>query len=369
MRAMRVAGAMGLVIVLGGAALAFQLGGAVDDAPAADRTPIAGVETGLARIEVRAAEHTLDVVIGPLTLPAGEEGFLIPVQLVEVPIDAWLHGFAWRMEDARGARLPGDLLHHVNLIDPDRSELFGGTARRVIAVGRETSAFTMPRMLGYPLAAGTRLLIAAMFSNAADTVIENAVLRLSLPYTASPRRGPEPLAIFPFHMDVMGPLGTKSFPVPPGKTVRAWEGSPATDVRVLALGGHMHDRARVLLLVDVTTGRTLWRAEPEQTDGRVIGVPRASPWIRGGLRLHHDHVYRVTIEYDNPTDAATEHGGMGLVAGVVAATARWPGADRAHPAYVADLASLIAAPGLAGSGHGHGMHAAPAPEAVEEHVH
>ena len=351
MRLFRAAAVVGTVLVLGAAGLAVR--GHPDlhsDAPA--QPPIAGVDTQLARVSLP-EPRVLELVIGPVELPPRQEGILIPVQLVRVPVDVWLHGFSWSVVDGQGRELPAELLHHVNLIDPDRRELFGPAARRVVAAGRETSAFRTPSLLGYPLARGTRLLVTAMFANPFPDSVPHAELRVRLHFSPRPRRGPEPLAIFPFHMDVMGPVGIKSFPVPPGRTVKSWEGSPAADVRVLALGGHMHDHARLLLLEDVTTGRTLWRAVPERRASRVVGVPRAQPWRRGGLRLVRDHVYRVTVEYDNPTDTAIAHGGMGLVAGVVTGRAPWPPVDPADPDYAADLAGLIAAPRLTDAGHGH----------------
>ncbi|HSJ14102.1 MAG TPA: hypothetical protein VK939_06795 [Longimicrobiales bacterium] len=356
MRLLRTTVMAGAAIVFAAAALAFRPPAGPLDPGAADRPPIPGTETSLARVVLETDPRALDLIVGPVTIPPHTEGMLIPVQLVQIPVDAWVHGFAWTMHDHEGRLLSPDLLHHVNLIDPDRRELFGATARRVLAAGRETSGFTMPPVLAYPFARDTRLLVAAMFSNPTSETITNAELRVRLRYSPRPRRGPEPLAVFPFHLDVMGPVGSKSFPVPPGRTVQSWEGAPATDVRVLAMGGHMHDHARLLRLEDVTTGAELWRAEPIEVDGRVVGVPRASPWRRGGLKLRRDHVYRVTIEYYNPTPVATEHGGMGLVAGVSVARAEWPGVDRDHPEYTSDLASLIAAPHAAGAGHGHGGH-------------
>lgn len=126
---------------------------------------IPGADSGLAPVRVDPAAGVLEVVLGPVRLAAHTMGHRPPIQLVRVPAAGAFHGYPWEITDARGRRLPNQLLHHVNLIDPDEQELFSATARHVFAAGRETEPRTFTSLIGYPLAAGTRLLVISMFSN------------------------------------------------------------------------------------------------------------------------------------------------------------------------------------------------------------
>lgn len=313
----------------------------------------------LARVVAHPDRNELEIVIGPVELPAGTGHLRLPIQLVEIPVAGWLHGFEWEIRDAEGRELPDRLLHHVNLVDPDNRELFGPVPRRVMAAGRETSRERIPRLLGYPVEAGTRLLVVSMFANATDRDHPRAYLHVRLFYSAEDGRWIRPRTVYPFYLDVMGFVGPKSFPLPPGKATRAWEGSPAIDGRILGVGGHLHDYATALRLVDVTAGETLWEAEPERDErGRVIGVPTARYWWRGGIPIRKGHVYRIEVEYHNPTDRPAPDGAMGAIGGVVWASgdSEWPPLDRRHPDYVADLRNTLEEPFRSGGhgGHDHG---------------
>jgi hypothetical protein len=305
---------------------------------------IAGAATDLVRVSIDSVMRHIEVVIGPVQMPAGATK-RVPVQLAAVPIDGYVRGFSWFVHDVTGRMLPSDLLHHVNLIDPDQSELFAPVARRVVAAGRETPAQSLPRVIGYPISSGTRFLVVSMFSNTRDHDYE-AFLTVRINYVQK-RAGFRPVSVFPFSLDVAGPVGDKEFAVPPGRTVRYWDGSPRIEARILGLGGHLHDYARKLELIDLTSNETLWSVTPRISNGKLMGVPRSNPWRRGGIKLQPDHRYRVRVEYFNPTSKPAPDGGMGVVAGIVATRHRWPVFDRQHPDYVADLQNVMMA------GHGH----------------
>ncbi len=310
----------------------------------------------LARVIDHPERDEVEIVVGPVELPADGGHLRLPIQLVSLPISGWLHGFEWEMRDAAGRPLPERTLHHVNLIDPDRRELFGPVARRVMAAGRETRRQDLPRLLGYPVEAGTRLLIVTMFANATDRDLEGAYLHVTLFYSTAEERRIEPRPVFPFYLDVMGFVGPKSFSLPPGRHGRAWEGSPAIDARILAIGGHVHDYATSLRLIDLTEGKTIWEGEPQRDErGRVSRLPSGRLWWRGGVRIHRDHVYRIEVEYHNPTDRPAPDGGMGAIGGVVLASGNveWPPLDRHDQAYVEDLRNTLEEP-FRGGGHGHG---------------
>ena len=303
-------------------------------------------------------ERVVDVLIGPFDLPAGMAHLRPPIQLAEIPVDGWLHGFEVAMEDADGSALPMDLLHHVNFIDPDKRDVFAPIARRIVAAGRETSEKRLPQLIGYPMQAGDRMLISSMFANPLGTSYTGAYLRVRLSYSLEEDGFMQPRDVYPFYLDVMGPVGAKDFPVPPGKTVRSYEASPAVEGRILGIGGHLHDYATALRLEDVTEGKVMWEAEPLYDDeGRLVGVSESKLWLRGGIKVRPDHVYRIHVEYDNPLDHPAPDGGMGEIGGViwVARDVVWPDFERDDPVYVADLINTLEAPEKAG-GHGeHGM--------------
>lgn len=298
----------------------------------------------------------VEFVIGPVELEAGMAHLRLPVQMAEFPVDGWINGFEIEMVDSDGRPIPMDLLHHVNFIDPDKRELFSSIARRVMAAGRETTTERLPSVIGYPIADGDRLLIAAMFANPLEVDYQDANLIVRFSYSAESDGFVQPRNVFPFYLDVMGPVGVKDFPVPPGRTVMSWEGKPAVDGRILAIGGHVHDYATRLALIDVTAGKTLWEVEPEGTPGgHITGVPSDRFLWTLGKKIDADHVYRIEVEYDNPLETHAPDGGMGAIGGAVwvGKDVEWPEFDRTDEVYVEDLTNTLTAPERL-RGHGHG---------------
>lgn len=310
------------------------------------------------RVENHPEERVADFVIGPLNLPSDMGHLRLPIQMAEIPVDGWLHGFEVRMEDGEGNALPMDLLHHVNFIDPDKRDVFAPIARRVIAAGRETSQKKLPDVFGYPIQAGDRMIISSMFANPGGRDIPEAYLRVTISYSLEEDGFMQPRDVYPFYLDVMGPVGAKDFPVPPGKTVHSYETSPAIEGRILGIGGHLHDYAKALRLEDVTEGKVIWEAETEYSEeGRLKGVSESRLWMSGGIKVSPDHVYRIYVEYENPMEHPAPDGGMGEIGGVLWASKDvvWPEFRRDDPIYVADFINTIEAPEKAG-GHGHGSH-------------
>ena len=309
----------------------------------------------------------LDFIIGPIDLPAGAGHHMVkqpPLVVGAVPLDAFLYGFEVQMLDGQGQPMTQRVLHHVNLIDPDHRELFSPIARRLFAAGSETQAASMPRFLGIPIESGQRLMVSAMFHNPTDVTYPGAKLKVKLKYRT--KGWFFPIGVYPVYIDVMGPLGKKDFDLPPGRFEQSWEGSPMVDGRLLAAGGHLHDHATSLRLEDLTEGVVLWETGPTLDEhGRVVGVPVGKFWWKFGIRLEADHVYRVTVAYDNPTGETLVDGGMGVLGGVFVPSrgAAWPALDPNDPDYIANLENtrLTAerrAMGMPAEGgdHGHGAH-------------
>ena len=323
------------------------------DDPVPPRLPDA---SPLIDVRVHAADREFEIVLGPVSLPAGGPHLRPQVQLADVPIAGWMHGFSWRMRDREGNPLPDRLLHHVNVIDPDNRELFSAIPRRVLAAGRETKTEFLPGVLGYPLGPGMQVLVSAMFAPLPDASHDEAFLHIRLPYTPFEDPGlVRPVDVYPFYLDVMGPIGDKDFPLPPGTHGRSWEGSPAVDGRILGIGGHLHDYGDWIRLEDVTANKVIWETGPEvDGEGRTVAVPTSRLWWRGGVRIRKDHVYRISVQYSNPLGHPAPDGGMGAVGGIIiAADEDWPAFSREHPDYVQDLRNTLEKPNEAAHTHGH----------------
>lgn len=325
-----------------------------------DFPPIPHTSSELVSVKHHPDERVVEVVVGPVELTDGMPHLRSQVQIVRMPAGGWLRGYDWNVTNAEGEVLPDALLHHVNFVDPDHRKLFDATPRRFLAAGRETRKAMLPPVVGVPFDEGDRFMVSAMFANSTGTDYPEAYVRVRLHYLARGDRLVHPRDVYPFYLDVTGPVGLKDFAVPPGRTVEAWEGSPAVDARILGAGGHVHDYAQRLRLIDLTTGEVLWDAEPNRSaSGRVFSVPMGRFWWRGGIPIRSDHRYRAEVVYHNPTGEPSPLGGMGVIAGVVAPAdgAEWPALDRSHPDYREDLMNHVMAPEEL-SGHGHGGHAA-----------
>lgn len=275
-------------------------------------------------------------IVGPLDLPAGAGHQMIeqpPIQTGAVPEDAYITGFEIQLRDASGQPVPQRVLHHVNLIDFDHRELFSPVARRLFAAGSETQPAAMPRILGIPVSAGQQLAVSAMFHNPTGESYSGARLYVRLKYRKEGWFFP--IGVYPVYIDVMGHVGEKEFDLPPGRSERSWEGSPAVAGRLLAVGGHLHDNAVVLRFEDVTEGKVLWETGPElDRNGQVVGVPIGKFWWKGGIGLTPKHTYRLTVVYDNPAGETVPGGGMGVLGGIFKPSGEWPALDPDDPDYL-----------------------------------
>jgi hypothetical protein len=290
--------------------------------------------------------RVIEYVIGPIRLRAGTRILRLPAQMTSMPLDGWLHGFSVAMKDADGLLLPSELLHHVNFIDPDERELYSPVSRRVFAAGAGTERGDIPGLIGYPVQAGDRFLVTASFENLADEEFRDTYLHVEFAYSLEGQSLIEPRNVYPFHLDVMGFVGPRAFVVPPGRSRRAWQGSPAVPGRILALGGHVHDFAVRLRLVDITGGAVLWDVVPRRgRSGQVEGTPISEMWLSLGKKIQPDHVYRIEVDYDNPLDIPSPAGGMGEIGGIILVEKgiAWPALEPADPKYVRDLEDTLAA--------------------------
>jgi hypothetical protein len=333
--------------------LSLMLVVATGDVPASGRS---GDATG-ARIFRDDRAGTLVLDLAPMDLPANTPHHGIaqpPVATLEIPESGSIYGFRVQVVDSAGHELPDELIHHFNLIDPDHRELFLPISRRLLAAGHETGAIRLPRLLfGVPLKRGEHVVASAMVENLTPAAYRGARVRLVMSFT--PEKRPWPLfSASPWQMDVAFPVGDKSFTLPPGRSSRAYEGSPAVPGKIVGLGGHMHDYGRVIEFADVTTGEEIYRAAPvADSSGRIASIPIAMlyGWTRLGVHIVPEHRYRIAVSYDNPTGAPIPDGGMGVVGGLFVPDrgVTWPAAEPGDSLYQQDYRHYMRLE--AGGGH------------------
>jgi hypothetical protein len=278
--------------------------------------------------------------LGPIDLPAKatHEDVQQPAPLtVLAGVDGWLRGYTIELVDAAGRTVPQVVVHHVNVIIPQRRELFSQIMLRLAAAGAETAPVGLPWFLGYQVRAKDSVLVSAMLHNPTDVAYAGVHLRVRMPLTKKRLFGAA--AVFPFYMDVMPPAGSHSFDLPVGRSERYWEGSPAINGRILGVSGHMHKYGVSLKLEDRTSGRVIWEGQPTVDEhGEVVAIPIKRFVRTFGVGAHPDHVYRLTVVYDNPTGSPVIDGGMGALGGVFLPEEeeKWPTVDRSNPDYVLD---------------------------------
>lgn len=304
-------------------------------AVAAGATPARSMAQTLT-VHLDSAAHEMVLEMAPINLHGMVEA---QPGTVAIPADGWLQGYDCQVVDASGKLLPHSLIHHVNLIAPEKRELFSPIMLRIGAQGSETPAVELPKILGLRVHRGDTLLVTAMFHNPGARDIAGARLVIRMPYRAA-RAAIGAVSILPMYMDVMPPAGAKSYDLPAGHSEKSWESRPAVTGRILALGAHMHKYGTEMRLEDVTAKKVLWETKPiVDKTGEPVDMPVKTFWWRLGIPVHTDHVYRVTAVYDNPTGRTIPLGGMGALGGVFMPSNgdRWPKVDRAAPDYVLDL--------------------------------
>ncbi len=264
----------------------------------------------------------------------------------EFPVNGSIYALHAELVDETGRRLPSGLLHHMNVMDPGERELFLPISRRILASGMETGEIRFPWLLfGAPVRAGERILANAMVHNHTNVGYRGVRVRLVLSYV--PGHRPWPLfSVVPWQLDVAFPVGDKSFDLPPGRSERSYEGSPAVEGKLVVIGGHMHEYGRTIEFWDATSGKLLWHGEPAPAPrGEPNAVPIAKLYsLRGlGMRITPTHRYRVRVIYENPTGHTISNGGMGVVGGLFMPDRKavWPPTNQSDSLYQQDLRHFI----------------------------
>ena len=67
---------------------------------------------------------------------------------IAMPINGWVRGMSVDLVDAQGREVPQRVLHHLNVIMPERRELFSQIMLRIGAAGPETKPWERPSSWG-----------------------------------------------------------------------------------------------------------------------------------------------------------------------------------------------------------------------------
>jgi hypothetical protein len=303
-------------------------------------------DSSLATIVDDSAQHRFVITVGPTDLPAHADHHGVRqygVQMVRLPRGGWLQGYVVELVDSSGRVLPRSLIHHVEMMEFERRSLLGPEIQRMVSVGKETPTELLPPGIGYPIRQGEPIGINAMLDNPTDAAYRRVYTRVTLPYAAAGGAA-HPLDIFSIHTDVTGNVGRSSdYDVPPGTSSVSHDFTIPISGTLLAVGGHLHDYGTRLLLVNLTTGDTLYDAlTTRDAQGRITAMPMGELWRRGGYRVGGGQRFRLTAFYDNPTGRTIPRGAMGTLGGAFRPDAgqAWPALDPDDPGTRADVAYL-----------------------------
>jgi hypothetical protein len=215
---------------------------------------------------------------------------------------------------------------------------------RTIAAGQETEDVILPSSIGVRIESGTEMALLSAWANEMGEDLHDVVLDFVVPYLPE-NTMPRPHEVRAFDIDLgFRPGETDAFDVGPGLTVHQRDFVPPTGGRILGVGGHLHDFAESIALVDLTTGKVLLTLKAKtDSAGKVASVGRKLFGLTGeGLRLRAGRPYRVVAIYRNPLGRTLVEGGMALLAGILAPDdpADWPVLDRSDAGFLADRSGL-----------------------------
>jgi hypothetical protein len=277
----------------------------------------------IAAVRVDSAKHLVVITAGPWDIPSAAPGprsehsghVEPPPQRFVWPVNGWIRAATLRLLTSTGVQVPHGMMHHLEVVNLGRRELFYPAAERIIGFGKETEDLRLPSSIGVPMTAGMPMAIAGAWTNTTGADLHDFRVELTvewLPQNTVPR----PLSVLPVTMVVIHSMFDESgFDLPSGTSTWSRDFSLPVNGRILAAGGHLHDYATGLALQDVSVGTTprqvLALGTKHDADGHLVGVGRLLPGIMGGgIRIKQGHTYRVVSTYDNQTGAMIPGGAM-----------------------------------------------------------
>ena len=326
---------------------------------------------GEVTVTVDSAAHTVTLSAGPFEIAGAHqmpgmsghhgmhEGMEIPLMYLKWPVDGWLRGFTLTLTDSLGRPLDRRLLHHLNLINLARRQLFYPVPERTLAVGQETPDILLPKTVGIPMDAGSPMMLVLAWHNPRPETVHGVRMTLVLQWSPT-NLLPRPVSVLPGYLDVVDPIARSvDFDLPAGRSTFHADLTLPTPGRIIGIGGHAHDYVTGLALQEVTPNgvRTVSRLRTvTDSTGRLLSVEQKLPGIRGpGIRLRRGGVYRITGSYDNPTGAPLPEGGMLHIILLYAVDdmRQWPALDPDDPDFRRDIDWMEERSGMGDGGGEH----------------
>jgi len=265
-----------------------------------------------------AARQTLTLRLGPVKLPAKSDHWAVaqPRDLFwDVKMDGWVVAFHPRLVDAQGAPVEGRVLHHVALWHTGRSDfLCPNKEEHIFGAGGELNDWPAVEGFGYRVLPGDRIRVETMFHNPTETAYAEAYLEMEIEYRLK-SSGAALKSVYPAWFDVME-CRDSGYTLPPGESQTSGEVVLKRSGVLLGVGGHLHDYGKAVVLENVTRNEPVAELKAElDAQGRLVSMPVAPFYDRGGYQLKAGERLKTTASYRNPTGKSLPDGAMGIVVG------------------------------------------------------
>lgn len=324
------------------------------------------------RVRVDSSRHAVVLTASALEIPGGagvahhqstmHAHSVAPLFKFTWPVDGWARGATLKVLDRSGKPLPRALIHHVNVVNFGRRQLFYPVPERLLAMGQETEDIKLPASVGIPVSTGMPMGLVIAFVNESHDAIKGVTVELSLEYSPS-NLTPRPVSVLPAYMDVQNPVARDvDFDLPAGQTNWSATFTMPISARIIGAGGHLHDYGQGIALDDVTDAKAksvLKLATRLRKDGTLQSVERTLPGIAGdGLKLQQGRSYRMSAGYFNPTKATLPKGAMVHLILLVAPEKpeQWPRLVPNDPDFKKDVARIEGKNAMPAGMQHEGMH-------------
>ena len=296
-----------------------------------------------------ATERVITLRIGPLALPANTPHMKMPQppDLVwTLARSGWLLAYHVKLVDSSGRPVPGVVLHHVAFWNENRADfLCPNKDEHIFGAGGELTDWAQVPGFGYRVEKGDRIRIETMVHNPTSDAYDQTYLEVAIPYLDD--TVPAPVKnLYPAWMDVMS-CGNSGYDLPAGESKKVGSVTVNYPGVLLGVGGHMHDYAQQLVLVDSRSKEPV-ATLPAKTDehGQLLSMPVVTFLLTRGYPLAAGDRLTITATYNNTAGKSLRDGAMGIVVGYFV------------PQDPAALSSLRHTPGaaerdLAGMSHEH----------------
>ena len=257
----------------------------------------------------------MTVRLGPLNLKAHSDHMVVaqmPERMWEVPITGWFTGYAPRLVNGKGEKLPGRMLHHIALWNTNRSDfLCTNKEEHLFGAGGEMNQWPVLPGVGYWVEKGDKIRVDTMFHNPTDTNHPDVYLEFDVRY-ATPDKA-KLRNVYPAWFDVQE-CGNSGYDLAAGESKTRGTVAVNHTGRLIGVGGHMHDYG---------TGLVLSRGEEEiaglpatsKPNGELESMPIVNFMGTGGYVINKGDKLTTAAAYNNRAGKVLPQGAMGIVVG------------------------------------------------------